>query len=101
MNEHLGAERLTVHTAVLGKYPGRTMGYEVLRSSLPDGRANTYLWRAAATGEPGGHDDPDGALPWRVFLGAAEAAPTPAAPTSRSAGTGRRTGPAPPATPGS
>ncbi|WP_330451642.1 MULTISPECIES: hypothetical protein [unclassified Streptomyces] len=77
MNEHLGAERLTVHTAVLGKYPGRTMGYEVLRSSLPDGRANTYLWRAAATGEPGGHDDPDGALPWRVFLGAAEAAPYP------------------------
>ncbi|MEV8351120.1 hypothetical protein ACFVTT_25840 [Streptomyces niveus] len=73
MNERLGAERLTAHTAVLGKHPGRIMGYEVLRSSLPDGRADAYLWRAAATGAPVGHDDPDGALPWRVFLGAAEA----------------------------
>ncbi|MFE7302427.1 hypothetical protein [Streptomyces sp. NPDC057579] len=77
MNERLGAERLTAHTAVLGKLPGRTMGYEVLRSSLPDGRADAYLWRAAAAGAPGGHDDPDGALPWRMFLGATEAVPDP------------------------
>ncbi|MFJ2420601.1 hypothetical protein [Streptomyces brevispora] len=77
MNERLGAERLTAHTAVLGKYPGRTMGYDVLRSSLPDGRAEVHLWRAAATGAPSGHEDPDGALPWRMFLGATEAAPDP------------------------
>ncbi|MFC9244713.1 hypothetical protein ACFT7S_11975 [Streptomyces sp. NPDC057136] len=77
MNERLGAERLTAHTAVLGKYPGRTMGYKVLRSSLPDGRADVHLWRAAATGAPSGHEDPDGALPWRMFLGATEAVPDP------------------------
>jgi hypothetical protein len=76
VNRSLGEERLTAHWAVLGKHPGRTMGYEVLRSSLPDNRAGTYLWRAAATGAPEGHD-PDGALPWRVFLGASDTHPDP------------------------
>ncbi|MGW6054282.1 hypothetical protein [Streptomyces sp. NPDC055189] len=78
MNEHPAARRLTAHTAVLGKHPGRTMGYAVLRSSLPAGRADAYLWRAAATGAPSGHDDPDGALPWQVFLGTGETGTDPA-----------------------
>ncbi|MFF8422214.1 hypothetical protein [Streptomyces sp. NPDC015680] len=76
MNQSLGEEQLTAHRAVLGKHPGRTMGYKVLRSSLPGNRADTYLWRAAATGAPEGHD-PDGALPWRVFLGASDTHPAP------------------------
>ncbi|MEL5956492.1 hypothetical protein AADR41_17275 [Streptomyces sp. CLV115] len=76
MNRSLGEEQLTAHRAVLGKYPGRTMGYKVLRSSLPGNRADTYLWRAAATGAPEGND-PDGALPWRVFLGASDTHPAP------------------------
>lgn len=60
-------ERLTAHWAVLGKYPGRTMGYEVLGGSLPEDRAKNYLWGAAAVGAP---DERDtwGGLPWRVFL---------------------------------
>ncbi|MHC8560808.1 hypothetical protein ACW23B_01855 [Streptomyces albidoflavus] len=62
---------------MLGKHPGRPMGYEVLRSSLPDDRASGYLWRAAATGAPEGRD-PEGALPWRVFLAASDTRPTPA-----------------------
>ncbi|MGW9430013.1 hypothetical protein ACWHA1_18975 [Streptomyces decoyicus] len=76
MNQGLGEERLTAHWAVLGKHPGQTMGYEVLRSSLPGDRASSYLWKAAATGAPGGRD-PDGALPWRVFLGTTDTHPDP------------------------
>ncbi|WP_330307951.1 MULTISPECIES: hypothetical protein [unclassified Streptomyces] len=76
MNEGLGEERLTAHWAVLGKHPGQTMGYEVLRSSLPDDRASTYLWKASATGAPGGRD-PEGELPWRVFLGGTDTHPEP------------------------
>ncbi|WP_406333533.1 hypothetical protein [Streptomyces sp. NBC_00203] len=76
MNEGLGEERLTAHWAVLGKYPGQTMGYEVLRSSLPDDRASTYLWKASATGAPGDRD-PEGGLPWRVFLGGTDTHPEP------------------------
>ncbi|MFI5548727.1 hypothetical protein [Streptomyces sp. NPDC051738] len=76
MKEGLGEDRLTAHWAVLGKHPGRSMGYEVLRSSLPDDRASSYLWKAAATGAPDG-GDPDGTLPWRVFLGSTDAHPGP------------------------
>ncbi|MGW7365476.1 hypothetical protein ACWGI8_19045 [Streptomyces sp. NPDC054841] len=76
MNESLGEERLTAHWAVLGKHPGQTMGYEVLRSSLPDDRASTYLWKASATGAPGGRE-PGGELPWRVFLGSTDTHPEP------------------------
>ncbi|MET9037704.1 hypothetical protein [Streptomyces mirabilis] len=76
MNEGLGEERLTAHWAVLGKHPGQTMGYEVLRSSLPGDRASTYLWKASATGAPGGRD-PQGELPWRVFLGRTDTHPEP------------------------
>ncbi|MFE3493937.1 hypothetical protein ACFXOS_12635 [Streptomyces sp. NPDC059175] len=60
-------ERLNAHWAVLGKYPGRTMGYEVLGGSLPEARAKNYLWGAAAVGAPDERDE-WGALPWRVFL---------------------------------
>ncbi|GAA2532738.1 hypothetical protein ABWI13_03290 [Streptomyces koyangensis] len=77
MNRSSGDRRLLAHHAVLGKHPGRTMGYEVLRSSLPGDRASGYLWRAAATGAPEGRD-PEGALPWRVFLAASDTRPTPA-----------------------
>ncbi|MFG2881603.1 hypothetical protein ACGFYV_04645 [Streptomyces sp. NPDC048297] len=76
MKEGLGEGRLTAHWAVLGKHPGQTMGYEVLRSSLPGDRAGTYLWKASATGAPGGRD-PLGELPWRVFLGGTDARPEP------------------------
>ncbi|MCT9075994.1 hypothetical protein [Streptomyces fulvoviolaceus] len=76
MNEGLGEERLTAHWAVLGKHPGQTMGYEVLRSSLPGDRAGTYLWKASATGAPGDRD-PEGELPWRVFLGRTDTHPEP------------------------
>ncbi|AZQ38079.1 hypothetical protein EJ357_35320 [Streptomyces cyaneochromogenes] len=76
MNEGLGEERVTAHWAVLGKHPGQTMGYEVLRSSLPGDRAGTYLWKASATGAPGGRD-PEGELPWRVFLGRTDTDPEP------------------------
>ncbi|MFD0193549.1 hypothetical protein ACWHAN_07855 [Streptomyces albidoflavus] len=77
VNRSPGGRRLPAHHAVLGKHPGRTMGYEVLRSSLPGDRAGDYLWRAAATGAPEGRD-PEGALPWRVFLAASDTRPTPA-----------------------
>ncbi|MER7784191.1 hypothetical protein ABTZ92_18310 [Streptomyces albidoflavus] len=77
VNRSPGGRRLLAHRAVLGKHPGRPMGYEVLRSSLPDDRASGYLWRAAATGAPEGRD-PEGALPWRVFLAASDTRPTPA-----------------------
>lgn len=76
MNESLGEHRLTAHWAVLGKHPGQTMGYEVLRSSLADDRASSYLWRASATGAPSGRD-PEGELPWRVFLGSTNTHPEP------------------------
>ncbi|MBG0851826.1 hypothetical protein I2W78_08205 [Streptomyces spinoverrucosus] len=77
MNESLGEERLTAHWAVLGKRPGQTMGYELLRSSLPKDRASSYLWKASATGAPSGRDQ-EGELPWRVFLGSAGTHPEPA-----------------------
>ncbi|MEU4494146.1 hypothetical protein AB0F96_12020 [Streptomyces sp. NPDC023998] len=66
-----GGEPLTAQWAVLGKYPGQTMGYEVLGSSPPERRAGNFLWGAAAVGAP---DDRDGrgALPWRVFLSGVE-----------------------------
>ncbi|MFK0201097.1 hypothetical protein [Streptomyces lavendulae] len=66
MNEDPGTHPLSADWSVVGKYPGRTMGYEVLRGSLPSDRAERYYW-AAATGTP---DDlePAGGLPWRVFL---------------------------------
>ncbi|MFE2154717.1 hypothetical protein ACFXAO_32260 [Streptomyces lavendulae] len=66
MNEDPGTHPLSADWSVVGKYPGRTMGYEVLRGSLPSDRAERYYW-GAATGTP---DDlePAGGLPWRVFL---------------------------------
>lgn len=67
MNELPGTVRLSADWAVVGKYPGRTMGYEVLAGSLPPDRAQRYYW-GAATGTPDDLAPADG-LPWRVFLG--------------------------------
>ncbi|MFE3760757.1 hypothetical protein ACFXPI_03185 [Streptomyces sp. NPDC059104] len=66
MNEGSDTHPLSADWSVVGKYPGRTMGYEVLRGSLPSDRAERYYW-GAATGTP---DDREtaGGLPWRVFL---------------------------------
>ncbi|MEU2025214.1 hypothetical protein ABZ565_24175 [Streptomyces sp. NPDC016469] len=70
MSESPGAVPLPADWAVLGKRPGRSMGYEVLDGSLPGDRAQRYLW-SATTGTPDGRD-PDGELPWRVFLSTAD-----------------------------
>ncbi|MEU4926276.1 hypothetical protein AB0G54_07175 [Streptomyces yokosukanensis] len=70
MNEAPGPDGLTAQWAVLGKHPGRSMGYEVLDGSLPGNRAQRYLW-GATTGTPDAHD-PAGGLPWRVFLSGAD-----------------------------
>lgn len=75
MNDGLGAVRLTADWAVLGKHPGRVMGYEVLDGSLPTDRAKLYLW-GATTGVPDNRD-PAESLPWRVFLGSVRNDPTP------------------------
>ncbi|MFB7546843.1 hypothetical protein [Streptomyces sp. NPDC056154] len=66
VNDGAGAVRLAAAWAVLGKHPGRSMGYEVLAGSLPGDRAQRYLW-SATTGTPDARD-PAGGLPWRVFL---------------------------------
>jgi hypothetical protein len=73
VNEGVGAGP-TAGWAVLGKYPGEVMGYEVLAGSLPEDRAGRYLW-TAATGTPDAKEGEDGALPWRVFLGRADGEP--------------------------
>ncbi|MGC4950474.1 hypothetical protein ACLQ2N_30310 [Streptomyces sp. DT224] len=70
MSESPGAVPLPADWAVLGKRAGRSMGYEVLDGSLPGDRAQRYLW-SATTGTPDGRD-PDGELPWRVFLSTAD-----------------------------
>ncbi|WP_406289075.1 hypothetical protein [Streptomyces sp. NBC_00209] len=70
MSEGPGAVPLPADWAVLGKRPGRIMGYEVLDGSLPRDRAQRYLW-SATTGTPDGRD-PAGGLPWRVFLSTAD-----------------------------
>ncbi|MEV5605614.1 hypothetical protein AB0L33_29665 [Streptomyces sp. NPDC052299] len=70
MSEGPGAVPLPADWAVLGKRAGRSMGYEVLDGSLPGDRAQRYLW-TATTGTPDGRD-PDGELPWRVFLSTAD-----------------------------
>ncbi|MFE9771742.1 hypothetical protein ACFYOV_08750 [Streptomyces sp. NPDC005931] len=70
MSDALGAVRLQAHWSVLGKHAGRHMGYQVLSGSLPEHRAEQYLWTAAATGVPDKRNPADG-LPWRVFLGGA------------------------------
>ncbi|WP_330311390.1 hypothetical protein OHS17_06465 [Streptomyces sp. NBC_00523] len=70
MSESPGAVPLPADWAVLGKRAGRSMGYEVLDGSLPKDRAQRYLW-TATTGTPDGRD-PDGELPWRVFLSTAD-----------------------------
>ncbi|WP_405515322.1 hypothetical protein [Streptomyces canus] len=70
MSDALGAVRLQAHWSVLGKHAGRHMGYQVLDGSLPEHRAEQYLWTAAATGVPDKRNPADG-LPWRVFLGGA------------------------------
>lgn len=67
MNEGVGGAGPTAGWAVLGKYPDRVMGYEVLAGSLPEDRAGRYLW-SAATGTPDPKEGASGALPWRVFL---------------------------------
>lgn len=70
MNENRGPDGLAAEWAVLGKHPGRSMGYEVLDGSLPGNRAQRYLW-SATTGTPDARE-PAGALPWRVFLSGAD-----------------------------
>lgn len=70
MNEDRGPDGPTAEWAVLGKYPGRSMGYAVLDGSLPGTRAQRYLW-SATTGTPDARD-PAGGLPWRVFLSGAD-----------------------------
>lgn len=70
MSEDRGAVPLPADWAVLGKQPGRGMGYEVLDGSLPGNRAQRYLW-SATTGTPDVRD-PAGSLPWRVFLSTAD-----------------------------
>ncbi|MEU8516161.1 hypothetical protein AB0C76_31970 [Kitasatospora sp. NPDC048722] len=65
-------EPVTAHWAVLGKHPGRAMGYELLAASLDEDRARRYLW-GAQTGTPEvRHPDETGGLPWRVFLSGVE-----------------------------
>ncbi|MFF0410368.1 hypothetical protein ACFYUY_08000 [Kitasatospora sp. NPDC004745] len=67
-----GAAPVTVHWAVLGKYPGRPMGYEILGTSLDPDRAGRYLW-GAQTGTPDvRHPEETGGLPWRIFLSGVE-----------------------------
>lgn len=61
--------------AVLGKHQGRSMGYELLGSSLPAARAERYLF-GATTGTPDGRDAA-GTLPWLVFLGTVPDEPAP------------------------
>ncbi|MFD7616387.1 hypothetical protein [Streptomyces sp. NPDC059802] len=70
VNEDRGPDGLAAEWAVLGKHPGRSMGYEVLDGSLPESRAQRYLW-SATTGTPDARE-PAGALPWRVFLSGAD-----------------------------
>lgn len=73
VNEEHGTDGPAAEWAVLGKHPGRSMGYEVLDGSLPANRAQRYLW-SATTGTPDARD-PAGALPWRVFLSGADGEP--------------------------
>ncbi|WP_406252778.1 hypothetical protein OH786_19145 [Streptomyces atratus] len=73
MNEDRNPNRLAAEWAVLGKHPGRSMGYEVLDGSLPGTRAQRYLW-SATTGTPDARE-PAGGLPWRVFLSGADGEP--------------------------
>ncbi|MER7753323.1 hypothetical protein [Kitasatospora sp. NPDC097643] len=62
----------TVHWAILGKHPGRAMGYEVLGTSLDEDRARRYLW-GAQTGTPNvRHPEETGGRPWRIFLSGVE-----------------------------
>ncbi|MFG2995942.1 hypothetical protein [Streptomyces sp. NPDC048340] len=70
MNELPATVRLPADWAVVGKHPGRTMGYKVLAGSLPPERAERYYW-GAATGTPDDLEPAEG-LPWRVFLGSAQ-----------------------------
>lgn len=70
VSDNPGTVPLPARWAVLGKQPGRSMGYEVLDGSLPGDRAQRYLW-SATTGTPDGRD-PAGGLPWRVFLSTAD-----------------------------
>ncbi|MEE1784535.1 hypothetical protein PUR71_16730 [Streptomyces sp. SP17BM10] len=65
-------EPVSAHWAVLGKHPGRAMGYELLAASLDEDRARRYLW-GAQTGTPEvRRPDETGGLPWRVFLSGVE-----------------------------
>lgn len=66
MSDGPETHRLSADWSVVGKYPGQTMGYEVLGGSLPSDRAERYYW-GAATGTPDDREA-DGGLPWRVFL---------------------------------
>jgi hypothetical protein len=66
VNEEQSPDGLAAEWAVLGKHPGRSMGYEVLGGSLPADRAQRYLW-SATTGTPDARVPASG-LPWRVFL---------------------------------
>ncbi|WP_326768348.1 hypothetical protein OG978_30995 [Streptomyces sp. NBC_01591] len=70
VSDSSGAKGPAAEWAVLGKHPGRSMGYEVLAGSLPAGRAQRYLW-SATTGTPDARDPASG-LPWRVFLSGAD-----------------------------
>ncbi|MFF3956292.1 hypothetical protein ACFYY1_24140 [Streptomyces sp. NPDC001890] len=70
VSDRSGAAGLPAEWAVLGKHPGQSMGYEVLAGSLPNTRAQRYLW-SATTGTPDARE-PAGGLPWRVFLSGAE-----------------------------
>ncbi|MFC8665710.1 hypothetical protein [Streptomyces sp. NPDC057199] len=90
MNAGPGAGRLTADWAVLGKYPGQVMGYEVLDGSLPTDRAATYLW-GSTTGSPDSRE-PAAVLPWRVFLGSVGTDPTPVCATVETTWDGSRDG---------